>query len=99
MADLVGTSGKIRDLEPRLGASPDPVGSLGEAPLGVCLTLAIFGTSSVLPVMNAFTTELFPTELRGELKRRGFLTRDARAKERKKAGLKKARKRPQFSKR
>ena len=37
--------------------------------------------------------------LRGDLKRRGFLTRDARAKERKKAGLKKARKRPQFSKR
>jgi small subunit ribosomal protein S9 len=37
--------------------------------------------------------------LRGELKRRGFLTRDARAKERRKAGLKKARKRPQFSKR
>jgi small subunit ribosomal protein S9 len=37
--------------------------------------------------------------LRGELKKRGFLTRDARAKERKKAGLKKARKRPQFSKR
>lgn len=38
-------------------------------------------------------------ELRGELKRRGMLTRDARAKERRKAGLKKARKRPQFSKR
>ena len=37
--------------------------------------------------------------LRQELKRRGFLTRDARVKERKKAGLKKARKRPQFSKR
>jgi small subunit ribosomal protein S9 len=37
--------------------------------------------------------------LRGELKRRGFLTRDSRTKERKKAGLKKARKRPQFSKR
>ena len=37
--------------------------------------------------------------LRSELKRRGFLTRDARVKERKKAGLKKARKRPQFSKR
>ncbi len=37
--------------------------------------------------------------LRGELKRAGFLTRDARVKERKKAGLKKARKRPQFSKR
>ena len=37
--------------------------------------------------------------LRGELKRRGFLTRDSRVVERKKAGLKKARKRPQFSKR
>ncbi len=37
--------------------------------------------------------------LRGELKKRGFLTRDPRVKERKKAGLKKARKRPQFSKR
>ena len=37
--------------------------------------------------------------LRGDLKRRGLLTRDPRVKERKKAGLKKARKRPQFSKR
>ncbi len=37
--------------------------------------------------------------LRSELKRRGFMTRDARVKERKKAGFKKARKRPQFSKR
>ncbi len=37
--------------------------------------------------------------LRTELKRRGFMTRDARVKERKKAGFKKARKRPQFSKR
>jgi small subunit ribosomal protein S9 len=43
-------------------------------------------------------TEIDP-ELRPELKRRGFLTRDARVKERRKAGLKKARKRPQFSKR
>ncbi|MGE5636273.1 MAG: 30S ribosomal protein S9 [Nocardioidaceae bacterium] len=37
--------------------------------------------------------------LRADLKRRGYLTRDPRTKERKKAGLKKARKRPQFSKR
>lgn len=37
--------------------------------------------------------------LRVELKREGLLTRDARIKERKKAGLKGARKRPQFSKR
>jgi small subunit ribosomal protein S9 len=38
-------------------------------------------------------------ELRSDLKRRGFLTRDARVKERRKAGFKKARKKPQFSKR
>ena len=37
--------------------------------------------------------------LRTPLKREGFLTRDARVVERKKAGLHKARKRPQFSKR
>ena len=38
-------------------------------------------------------------EARGELKGAGLLTRDSRAVERKKYGLKKARKRPQFSKR
>ena len=38
-------------------------------------------------------------EARAELKSAGLLTRDSRAVERKKYGLKKARKRPQFSKR
>ena len=38
-------------------------------------------------------------EYRPELKANGFLTRDPRMKERKKYGLKKARKAPQFSKR
>ena len=38
-------------------------------------------------------------EYRADLKKAGLLTRDARAVERKKYGLKKARKRPQFSKR
>jgi small subunit ribosomal protein S9 len=38
-------------------------------------------------------------EYRPILKKEGFLTRDSRVKERKKYGLKKARKRPQFSKR
>jgi small subunit ribosomal protein S9 len=38
-------------------------------------------------------------ELRGMLKKAGFLTRDAREKERRKYGLKKARKAPQYSKR
>jgi len=39
------------------------------------------------------------SEYRAILKKEGFLTRDSRIKERKKYGLKKARKRPQFSKR
>ena len=38
-------------------------------------------------------------DYRADLKRAGFLTRDARVVERKKCGLKKARRAPQFSKR
>ncbi|MEN9582126.1 MAG: ribosomal protein small subunit ribosomal protein [Candidatus Parcubacteria bacterium] len=49
------------------------------------------GISRVLVEINA--------ELRGELKKLGFLKRDPRAKERRKFGLKKARKAPQWSKR
>ena len=41
----------------------------------------------------------FRPELRADLKKAGFVTRDARKKERKKYGLKKARRAPQFSKR
>ena len=42
---------------------------------------------------------LIDAENRPALKKAGFLTRDARVKERKKYGLKKARKAPQYSKR
>ena len=49
------------------------------------------GLSRALCVMNP--------EFRPALKKAGFLTRDARVKERKKYGLKKARKAPQYSKR
>ncbi len=41
----------------------------------------------------------YDESLRSQLRRAGFLTRDARAVERKKVGLHKARKRPQYSKR
>ena len=41
----------------------------------------------------------YDAELRGELKKAGLLTRDPRMKERKKYGLKGARRAPQFSKR
>lgn len=42
---------------------------------------------------------LVDENFRGELKRAGFLRRDSRIKERKKPGLKRARRAPQFSKR
>jgi len=41
----------------------------------------------------------YDQELKGELRKAGFVTRDAREVERKKVGLRKARRRPQFSKR
>jgi small subunit ribosomal protein S9 len=50
-----------------------------------------------LALCKAFL-EVYP-HLRSYFKKRGFLTRDARIKERRKYGLKKARKAPQFSKR
>jgi len=43
--------------------------------------------------------ELFDANFRKKLKKSGFLTRDSRAKERRKYGLKKARKSPQWNKR
>ncbi|MCU7919633.1 MAG: 30S ribosomal protein S9 [Candidatus Thiodiazotropha sp. (ex Dulcina madagascariensis)] len=43
--------------------------------------------------------DAYDESLHGTLRKAGFLTRDARAVERKKVGLHKARKRPQFSKR
>jgi small subunit ribosomal protein S9 len=42
---------------------------------------------------------VYDIELRGKLKKLGYLKRDPRAKERRKFGLKKARKSPQWSKR
>ena len=53
----------------------------------------VFDSNSANAVLEA------NAEYRPTLKTAGFLTRDARMKERKKYGLKKARKAPQFSKR
>jgi small subunit ribosomal protein S9 len=49
---------------------------------------------AIARALNVMSEDLRPT-----LKKAGYLTRDPREKERKKAGLKKARKAPQFSKR
>ena len=60
--------------------------------------MRMLGTGVDLELRDLLPREAIP-ELRVPLKREGFLTRDARQVERKKAGLHKARKAPQFSKR
>ena len=59
----------------------------------------ITGQAGALRLAIARALVEIDPDSRPELKKAGFLTRDARATERKKYGLKKARKAPQFSKR
>jgi small subunit ribosomal protein S9 len=59
----------------------------------------ISGQAGALRLAIARALAEVEPELRMPLKRAGFLTRDAREKESKKYGLKKARKAPQYSKR
>jgi len=59
----------------------------------------VTGQAGALRLGIARALTLVDPENRPALKKAGFLTRDARAKERKKYGLKKARKAPQYSKR
>lgn len=59
----------------------------------------VTGQAGALRLGIARALTLVDPENRGTLKRAGYLTRDARVKERKKYGLKKARKAPQYSKR
>jgi putative MFS transporter len=74
---LVFAAGKLLDVIGRrrgaaiifLTTSVATVGAYtlhGQWMLTGALILAIFGASAVLPVLNAYTTELFPTELRGD---------------------------------
>ncbi len=59
------------------------------------------GTGQAGAIRHGFARALIEidAELRGPLHKAGYLTRDARKVERKKVGLHKARKRPQYSKR
>jgi small subunit ribosomal protein S9 len=59
----------------------------------------VTGQAGALRMGISRSLQLVDPENRPALKKAGFLTRDPRAKERKKAGLKKARKAPQYSKR
>jgi small subunit ribosomal protein S9 len=58
-----------------------------------------FGQSGAIRHGISRALLLYNEELRPQLKKAGFLTRDSRKVERKKPGLKKARKSSQFSKR
>ena len=58
-----------------------------------------FGQAGALRLGIARALVKFDNELKPVLKKEGFLTRDSRKVERKKVGLRKARKRPQYSKR
>ena len=58
-----------------------------------------FGQAGALQLGIARALLKYDEELRPQLRGEGFLTRDARKVERKKAGFRKARKKPQFSKR
>nr|WP_299240312.1 30S ribosomal protein S9 [uncultured Halomonas sp.] len=59
------------------------------------------GSAQAGAIRHGITRALinYNEELRGPLREAGYVTRDAREVERKKVGLRKARKRPQFSKR
>ena len=65
-------------------------GQTGAIRLGITRALLEYDKTTAVDSENSF---------RKPLKAAGFITRDARKKERKKPGLKKARRAPQFSKR
>ena len=110
---LVEGTGKItvngKDLEEFFGA--DTLKVIVKQPLTVTNTLDKYdviasvngggfsGQAGAIRLGVARALNEANAEFRPTLKANGFLTRDSRAKERKKYGLKKARKAPQFSKR
>jgi len=94
---------KYFDLETLITIVKQPL-VLTETATSVDITANIYGggkAGQAGALRHGITRALieFRPELRPELKKAGFVTRDARKKERKKYGLKKARRAPQFSKR
>ncbi len=67
--------------------------------IGILKGGGVTGQAGALRLAIARALILLEADDRPALKKAGFLTRDARVKERKKYGLKKARKAPQYSKR
>jgi small subunit ribosomal protein S9 len=80
---------------------PLDITSMGDK-IDVKVTVSGGGTTGQAGAIRhgiARALDAYDNELHTTLRKAGFLTRDARAVERKKVGLHKARKRPQFSKR
>jgi small subunit ribosomal protein S9 len=81
-----------------------PLGAVGENPSGLDITVLVKGggvtgqTDAVQLGVARALIKMNP-DLRSALRKGGYLTRDARIKERKKPGLKRARKAPTYTKR
>jgi small subunit ribosomal protein S9 len=92
--------GRTGDLERILA----PLNAVGENPSALDITVVVngggvTGQSVAIQLGVARALLLMNPDLRSTLRKGGFLTRDARVKERKKPGLKRARKAPTYTKR
>jgi small subunit ribosomal protein S9 len=81
-----------------------PVQTIGEVPSRFDITVVVdgggvTGQTDAVQLGVARALVLMNPDLRSQLRKGGFLTRDARVKERKKPGLKRARKAPTYTKR
>jgi small subunit ribosomal protein S9 len=81
-----------------------PLTTSGENPSGIDITVVVkgggvTGQTSAVQMGLARALVLMNPDIHGALRNGGFLTRDARIKERKKPGLKRARKAPTYTKR
>ena len=77
------------------------VDMLGKLDLYISLLKVVVSLGQAGAIRHGITRALmeYDETLRSDLRKAGFVTRDARSVERKKVGLRKARRRPQFSKR
>lgn len=105
-AEIVVNGKQMADFFPRIqdqNAVLDPLRAVdSEGRFNVSVLVkggGITGQAGATRQGLARALSVFDENLRPPLKKRGFLERDARAKERKKPGLKRARKAPQYTKR
>lgn len=105
-AEIVVNGKQMADFFPRIqdqNAVLDPLRAVdSEGRFNVSVLVkggGITGQAGAAQQGLARALSVFDENLRPPLKKRGYLERDARAKERKKPGLKRARKAPQYTKR